>query len=424
MPMSGFRSPLDAYREDLSRAPGRRRLAAGDEFWIILATGLRRLAQAPPRSRPAAARRLATAIDAIAKDSERRTPLARSDRSAARPNGHPRLVAAALARFPQLDHAADLVTHVRGAVADAEEAGAVGLAREMLTDLRELSSHAPPLDQGMILLQLGRIARTLGDLDGAQDFFAATRDLGRQHYVEELAVRVDAAEAVVARTRGNYPAARTLFERARAGAERHRLVDVLGMAHHGLMIVTAEGGDFDTALRHGWNALSAARVQGAREAEMLVNLAELCAKMGYDAAALGALAAALARTTIPRLRLPALAGIVGAAGRVCDADRVAATEALIAAEASDRFPFETSRAWLAVARARRAIGDAGAADAAAEKAAVIARAHGFYEITHRLEQDARVTPAVLSTRGLELIRSFERWSDDPTADLVLSTSTD
>src|SRR5688572_33100762 len=64
--MSGYRSPLDAYREDLARAHGKKRLAAGDEFWIILATGLRRLSQAPARSRAPAARRLASAIQSIA----------------------------------------------------------------------------------------------------------------------------------------------------------------------------------------------------------------------------------------------------------------------------------------------------------------------------------------------------------------------
>jgi hypothetical protein len=315
------------------------------------------------------------------------------------------------------------VSHVRGAAADAEEAGALVLAREILTDLRELTVHAPALDQGMILLQLGRVARTLGDLDGALDFFAAARDVGAVGNAPELIVRVAAAEAVVARTRGNYPAARALFESAMSGAQALGLSDVLGMSHHGLMIVTAEAGDYESALRHGWSALSVARAHGAREAEMLINLAELCAKMGYDGASLGALAAALARTTAPRLRLPALAGVISAAGRLGDAARVRSTAPLIAAEASDRFPFESARAWWATARAHRALGEAELADAAAGKAAVIAHAHGYYEITHHLDQDARFPPALLSTQGLELIRAFEQWSDQPSADLAVSTST-
>ena len=58
---------MDAYREDLSRAQGRKRLASDDEFWIILATGLRRLAQSPTRSRPATARRLSSALVTFAK---------------------------------------------------------------------------------------------------------------------------------------------------------------------------------------------------------------------------------------------------------------------------------------------------------------------------------------------------------------------
>ena len=295
------------------------------------------------------------------------------------------------------------------------------LAREMLADLQELSSHAPPLDRGMILIQLGRIARSTGDLDGAQDVLATASQLAQSGDSHELEIRVAAAQAVLARTRGNYPAARKLFEKAMDGAKTLGLADVAGVAHHGLMIVTAEAGDYDAALRHGWQAWSAARDQHAREAEMLINLAELCTRTGYDAAALGALAAALARTTIPRLRLPALAGTAAAAGRLRDAARLAVAERAIVAESTDAFPFETARAWVAVARAKRALGDAGA-NTAAEKAAVIARAHGFFEITHRLEEHATATRASLSATGLEVIKSLERWSDQPSAELVLSTS--
>jgi len=410
--MPGFRSPLDAYREDLSRAPGRKRLAAGDEFWIVLATGLRRLAQAPARSRRAGARRLASALVTFGQELD-------SSRSIRRPDdlppveqpGQPSSVAAALSHFPDAEFASAFLTTVRAAAADAEEAGAVILAREILTDLRELTSYAPVLDRGLILIQLGRIARSVGDLDSAKDLLAAADELSRDGVSLELETRVAAAQAVLARTRGNYPIARTLFESAMAGAQKLGLDDVAGLAHHGLMIVTAEAGDFDTALHHGWHALSAARAETAREAEMFTNLAQLCAKAGYDAAALGGFTAALARATAPRLRLPALAGTVAAAGRLQDATRVASAARAIELEANAAFPYETSRAWLSVARAKRALGDNGAADVAAERAADIAREHGFHEITHHAEQEVRPTPAALSRAGQEVVRSLETWSD-------------
>jgi len=409
--MSGFRSPLDAYREDLSRAHAQMRLAAGDEFWVILATGLRRLAQAPLRSRRAGAHRLANA-------------LATFDESAShdRDNGRPAAVAEALAQFPDPAFASVLVTHVRGAVADAEEAGALLLAREMLTDLRALSAHAPAVDRGLILIQLGRIARTLGDLDVARDLLSAAGDIGRASGTRELEIRVAASQAVLARTRGNHPVARELFHTAAEGAADLGLVDISGLAHHGLMVEMAEVGDFDAALRHGWHALSAARTQGAREAEMLINLAQLCADAGYDTAALGGFHAALARTSAPRLRLPALAGTAGAAARLRDATRLGIAERAIAAEASDAFPFETARAWLALARAKRAFGDVAAGDLAAEKAAIIAHAHGFYEITHHVEHDAQPKPVPLSNTGLNVVKSLETWSDDPSVDLALSSA--
>ena len=383
--MAGFRSPLDAYREDLSRAQGRKRLASDDEFWIILATGLRRLAQSPTRSRPATARRLSSALVTFAKQFTR--PGGSSSVDGARiPHAasRPLAIADALAQLSDPGCASTLLAEVRGVAADAEEAGAVILAREILTDARQVTTHAPALERGLVLLQLGRIARTLGDLDGALDLLHAAGDLGRADGVPELLAREAAGEAVVARTRGNYPAARALFERALEGGSAVGLADVVGLSHHGLMIVTAEAGDFDTALRHGWRALSAARTQHTREAEMMANLAELCVRAGYDTAALGGFAAALARTSAPRIRLPALAGIAEAAARLGDASRMETAAQAIEAETSQVFPYETARAWLSVARARRTLGDTRAADAAAESAAVIARAHGFFEVTHRI----------------------------------------
>src|SRR5688572_23779116 len=237
--MPGYRSPLDAYREDLARAHGKNRLAAGDEFWIILSTGLRRLSQAPPRSRAPAARRLASAIQSLASGFEE--PALKRDTSsprAVRPDGtgRPAAVAAVLSHYPDAAYADELVAELRGAAADAEEAGAVVLAREMLTDLLSLTSHAPPLARGLVLLQLGRVCRTLGDLSSAGDLLRAAGELGRAEHVPELEAREALGLAVLARVRGNYPEARKLFERSLQGAAAVGLPDVEGMAHQGLMI--------------------------------------------------------------------------------------------------------------------------------------------------------------------------------------------
>jgi tetratricopeptide (TPR) repeat protein len=418
--MSGFRSPLDAYREDLSRMPDRQRLGADDEFWIILATGLRRLAQAAIRSRPATAHRLGQALVTLAQElsSPRRDA---NDQEIEATTDRPLGVAEALAQYPDPEHAGPLVSRIRAVAADAEEAGAMGLAREMLTDLVDIATHAKPLERGLVLLQLGRIARTLGDLDGAQDLLESAGDLGRTHGIRELEAREALGLGVIARTKGNYPAARAFFERGLSGALQVGLLDVQGMCHQGLMIVCAEGDDFDSAIRHAWHLVSSARTQGAREAEALATLAQLCAKAGYDAAALGAFMAALARTDAPRIRLPILAGIAASAGRLRNATRVGEAERAITAEANDAYPFETSGAWLAVARARRALGDVPSGDAAAEKAAVIAHAYKFYEITHRLEQEIVRPQIPLADVNLEFVRSLESWSNDPAAELSFSS---
>jgi len=335
--------------------------------------------------------------------------------------GRPSAVAYAMAQFPNPGAASTLVTHVRGAAADAEEAGAVALARETLTDLLELSANAPPLDRGLVLLQLGRIARTLGEIDAAVDLLTAAGDLGRAEGVPELELRESLGKAVVARTRGNYPEARRLFEAALAAAVALKLEDAVGNSHHGLMSVAVASGDYDAALTHGWQALSSARTQASREAEMLGNLAHVCAKAGYQAAALAGFMAALARTHAPRLRLPFLGGVAESAARLCLADRVDAAARAITSEASNGFPFESADAWFAVSRAHRLLGETAAGDAAAKRAAAIAEAHGFYEFVHRLEQ-LPASPLPLAEPAMGVVKSLESWSGETSELLALSTS--
>jgi hypothetical protein len=120
--------------------------------------------------------------------------------------------------------------------------------------------------------------------------------------------------------------------------------------------------------------------------------------------------------------LPILAGLVVSAARLADRLRVANAESLIAAEASSAFPFETAGAWLALARARRILGDAAAGDAAAAKAAVIAHAHKYHEISHRLEQRLPRVPIPLADVGMGVVRSLESWSDDPAREISLSSA--
>jgi tetratricopeptide (TPR) repeat protein len=424
--MAGFRSPLDAYREDLSRANDRTRFGLSDEFWIILASGLRRIAHEQGVGRPASARRLANNLLALGKELARSPDPSEAPDEAARAAIAARAgdVADALARFPEPEDAWLLVMHVRATAADAEEAGAVELAREILTDLRDLTAHAQPLDQGVILIQLARIARSVGELDTAHDLLQAVGDLARATGTPELETRRAAAAGVLAQTRGNYPAARRHFEAALEGATAMELEDVLGFAHQGLMIVAAQAGDLNAAIHHGWLAVSAARTEGAREAEALNNLAHLCMEAGYPAAALGGFITALGLTSAPRIRLPVLAGVATAAGRLRDARRVRLAADAIDREASDAFPFETSSALLAVARAERAAGNSAAGDAAATRAAAIAHAHGFFEIAHYLHHEEQAVPTPLAEAGRQVVQSLETWFNDPATESRLSyTST-
>ena len=86
------------------------------------------------------------------------------------------------------------------------------LAREILTDARQVTTHAPALERGLVLLQLGRIARTLGDLDGALDLLHAAETSAAPTVFRSSSLE-RRREAVVARTRG------TIRRRARCSSE-------------------------------------------------------------------------------------------------------------------------------------------------------------------------------------------------------------
>jgi tetratricopeptide (TPR) repeat protein len=444
-------SPLDAYRDDLAAAGGRARFGPNDPCWLVVATGLTRLASMrPPRSRAIA--RFAQTLDAYAREvtgpsygvdartvdrlarlvtalrdlaagrrrrSSARVPPAEDDEltepapegRAAPPHPRPSAPAAAAAAA------------VRGLAEDVEAAGALRLSFTILNDARAIATRAGAEESGLLLLQQARIARTLGFLDDAEALYVAAAEAGRAHGIALLTARATLARGVIARTRGNYPLARVLFEDALGEAERTGLKELAASAHEALMIATGNAGELDEALDHGRRALEAAEADRDRHAGLVTNLARLAWGAGCELAALGGYLHAARLTNAPRIRLPALSGAALAAavlGRKAQVQRLAS---LVAGESSDSFPYETASAWETLWRAYVVLGAPHEAEDCRLRALELARAGGFFELVYALERDTgddqknktergSSVRIPLSAEAESVVRSLEGFASD------------
>jgi hypothetical protein len=382
-------SPLDAYRSDLSAAGDRGRFGPNDPCWLVVATGLARLASMrPPRSRAIA--RFAQTLDEYwrevagasygvdARTVERLARLATSLRD----------LAAGRRRRSSAHAPQAAVAAARGIAEDAEAAGALRLSFTILSDARAIATRAGAEESGLLLLQQARIARTLGYLDDAEALYVAAAEAGRAHGIALLTARATLARGVIARTRGNYPLARALFEAALGEAERTGLEELAASAHEALMIVTGNAGEFDEALDHGRRALEAAEADRDRHAGLVTNLARLAWGAGCELAALGGYLHAAWLTSAPRIRLPALSGAALAAAGLGRKAQVYQLASLVTQESSDSFPYETASAWETLWRAYVLLGSRRQADDCRCRALELARAGGFFEIVYALERDA------------------------------------
>jgi tetratricopeptide (TPR) repeat protein len=374
-------APLEAYRRDLARVGGRDRFGDEDASWIVVAHLTWRMA-----------RRGADAVPLLAArrgddegDTDATPPLVRRELADA-------IGTAAGGTYAPL---ARLVT---GAALRMEQAGAWLLAATTLSALRRVvAADAEPLLVGRAVAQWGRVERYLGAFDVAGDLYDEAARLGRRHALPELVVRAELGHAVLARARGNYPAARAGFRRGLRRAERHGLGELTGLAHQGLLIAAAVARDFDTALVHGWAALAQVAGDPAKEAPVLANLATICLDARENDAALRGYVAAAERTPDVRTWLNATAGAAAAAGRLGRRDLVDAYAAAVErALAGSESPYERAQQLLTLSDAYRDVGAPDASAAYWERGIALARAHGFAELEHEYATPRVPTAAVVA----------------------------
>ena len=200
---------------------------------------------------------------------------------------------------------------------------------------------------------------------------------------------------MLARLRGNNPAARAHYRRALARlGHPPRAPEPALFAHQGLMAVAAEAREFSAALQHGWAALELAAAVPAREAEILANLASVCADSGQDAAAVRGYLRAAERAPSDRVRLPALAWAAVSAARLGDRDTTSrCTGAVERGLSATGLPYETAQLCLALARAWTILGAGDAAERFVRRALPLAREFGLHQLEFELEGVAALAPA-------------------------------
>jgi tetratricopeptide (TPR) repeat protein len=420
--MLPLQSPLEAYRSDLSRHPSRTDFGRSDTVWLLVAHCLHRLSRAQRDARRSIAENCAAAINDLATTVSPDTPeeaamLTELDR-----------MRRGLVTLDIRRGATEVVVAARALADQMGDAGALWLAFSTLGHARLAAPTAEPRELGLAMADQGWVARSLGDLDSADELYEGVAGAGATHNEPELRARALLGQGVNARVRGNYPKARAAFRDGLAIAAAADLHDLQSIGHQGLLIAAITAGDSDTALVHGWAAFELACGYPDREAEILINLSHVSMVAGYADAALRGFVASLRRSPASRFRLPSLGGAAVAAARVGNRDLVTA----IARTSEDSLitgalPFESASALRSLSEAFETIGDAARAEDYRLRARALARKNGFFEIVLATEpKDLSTRTSVPQRRELErasrqVIESLEAMDAEVDSALVALT---
>jgi tetratricopeptide (TPR) repeat protein len=331
-----------------------------------------------------------------------------------------RLLSGLLARhdvvvFPDSPVASSAVFSTVATIAgEMEDQACFRTAHSVLSTLLIVLPESEIALRGRIIATQGRLSRQLGQAAAAVRYYEEVERLGAEHELPELTGRAWVGLGILARHRGAFPEARRrcldVVELAGASSES------IAVAHHELLIIAAGAGDYDTAAKHGWEAFRGATTS-AQETEALLNLAQLLLDAGQARAALRGFAAALARRPLLRLELPILGGAACAAAAALPSAAARAIVRNFAERVDDlarglrngkALPHPVALAMVEVAEALTIIGDDERASRLAEQAGELASAHGYHQLTYRLENPVLVpAPKPLAPATQEIIAAVD-----------------
>jgi tetratricopeptide (TPR) repeat protein len=364
--------PLAAYRRDVAHLGGGA-LSNDDGAWMAAAIALDHVSRADPDTRPA------LLVDLLAL-----LELATLGASAIQ------LGTGALGGG--VHTSSPIIAMARLLAERMEDASAWHLALSVLAAAERLA-RGELIEQGRLDAQRARIQWKLGALDLAESNYRRLLRTGERSGTPELIARACVGMAALNQVRGNYPAVGEWASRAASIAEEAALRDVCALAHQLAMVSAGQRGDHELALLHGWTAFDAYRGDSTREAEMLLNLAQLLLTVREERAALVGFVAALERDPPLRIAFPAWGGVATSASLLTRRDLVVSASRhikLLGASAGLHY----ARAF-ALAEAAVALNRVGAASKPWHDAALeIAGRYGFHEIRFLLTDTDRARSAV------------------------------
>jgi tetratricopeptide (TPR) repeat protein len=273
------------------------------------------------------------------------------------------------------------------------------LAHNILSTLLAIVPESDHLERGRIIAQLAKAARHLGETVAASRYYKEVERIGEEQQINELLGRSWIGFGILAQFRGDFPESRRRFSDVLAldGAA----TESIRIAHTQLAMAAATAADHDTAASHAWQAFQSSS-SPSEQAESLVNLAQLLLEAGHARAALSGFSAALARKPIYRVELPILGGAACAAAAAgLPAPRARALVKLFsdrlervmsALRDGETLPWPSTSALVEVSEALAVVGDEERSNEFADKASALANAHGFHQLSYRLENPVHVAP--------------------------------
>lgn len=420
--MLPLQSPLEAYRADLSRHPNRIDFGRSDTVWLLVAHCLHRLSRAQGDARRTIAENCASAIGDLAATVAPDTPeeAAMIEQLA--------ILRRSLPMIEGQRAASEVVSSARVLADQMGDGGALWLAFSTLGHVRLAATAAPHRDLGLAMADQAWVARSLGDLDSADELYDGVAAAGERYGQPELQARALLGKGVTARVRGNYPKARRHLIDGLELADRAGLTDLAAVGHQGLLIAAATAGDHPTALVHGWAAYELAAGSADRQAEILINLAQVSLLAGHARAARSGFLASMVRTDQLRFRLPCVGGAAVASATLGDSAMVASLGRVAEESMSmTSLPFESASVLKSFYDAYRVMGDETRADEYRRRARALARKNGYFEIVLATESaepaptKSRPATAPLSEASRSVIQSLEALETEPVAGALALT---
>ncbi len=292
------------------------------------------------------------------------------------------------AMLPPNDPLGRVTERLRVEAEDMERAGCFEMAFTTVAAACRLSVDADLVSRLTATAHLGRIARQLGDLGTAADCYDVV--VGEAARVRDgpLGALGILGQGNLARTRGNRPEERRLYDVALSLAHPGGVCE--GSAHIGLMNVASAENRFSEALSHGWRAFDVSPDGSDARALALSNLAFAALRSGFAGAALKGFLHVLTLSGTTRIRLPVISGAMRSAAMRDDRQTVHELEQVGREEASHaNMPFEVASFTFHAAEAWQTLTDFEAARRLLLETRRIADQYGFHELG--LKADAALT---------------------------------